>query len=68
MFDAAEQGGSILLFDEADTLCGKRAEAKDSHDVHICCADSIRFYVDSKHAPASSMNERQIRIKILLRA
>ena len=63
VFDAAEQGGSILLFDEADALFGKRTEVKDSLDVHICRADSIRFYVDSKHAPASSMNERQIRIK-----
>ncbi len=32
IFDAAEQGGSILLFDEADALFGKRSEVKDSHD------------------------------------
>ncbi len=32
VFDAAEQGGSILLFDEADALFGKRSEVKDSHD------------------------------------
>ncbi|MCP4409117.1 MAG: ATP-binding protein, partial [Gammaproteobacteria bacterium] len=32
VFDAAEQGGSILLFDEADALFGKRSEIKDSHD------------------------------------
>jgi hypothetical protein len=32
IFDAAEQGGAILLFDEADALFGKRAEVKDSHD------------------------------------
>jgi ATPase family associated with various cellular activities (AAA) len=32
VFDAAEQGGSILLFDEADALFGKRGEVKDSHD------------------------------------
>ncbi len=32
MFDAAEQGGAILLFDEADALFGKRSEVKDSHD------------------------------------
>ena len=31
-FDAAEEGGSILLFDEADALFGKRSEVKDSHD------------------------------------
>src|SRR5262249_7658370 len=30
--DAAEQGGAILFFDEADALFGKRSEVKDSHD------------------------------------
>src|SRR5208283_4292440 len=32
VFDAAEDGGVLLLFDEADALFGKRAEVKDSHD------------------------------------
>jgi ATP-dependent 26S proteasome regulatory subunit len=32
MFDAAENGGAILFFDEADALFGKRSEVKDSHD------------------------------------
>ncbi|MDI3560158.1 ATP-binding protein [Bradyrhizobium sp. Arg816] len=32
LFDAAERGGAILLFDEADALFGKRSEVKDSHD------------------------------------
>jgi hypothetical protein len=32
IFDAADQGGAILLFDEADALFGKRSEVKDSHD------------------------------------
>jgi hypothetical protein len=32
VFDAAEAGGAILLFDEADALFGKRGEVKDSHD------------------------------------
>jgi SpoVK/Ycf46/Vps4 family AAA+-type ATPase len=32
VFEAAEQGGAILLFDEADALFGKRSEVKDSHD------------------------------------
>lgn len=34
IFDSAEQGGAILLFDEADALFGKRSEVKDSHDRH----------------------------------
>jgi AAA+ superfamily predicted ATPase len=32
LFDAAEYSGSILFFDEADALFGKRSEVKDSHD------------------------------------
>lgn len=34
VFDAAENSGAILLFDEADALFGKRSEVKDSHDRH----------------------------------
>jgi hypothetical protein len=32
LFDAAEQGGAVLQFDEADALFGTRTEVKDSHD------------------------------------
>ncbi len=32
VFDAAEEGGMVLFFDEADALFGKRTEIKDSHD------------------------------------
>jgi hypothetical protein len=32
VFEAAQEGGAILLFDEADALFGKRTEVKDSHD------------------------------------
>jgi hypothetical protein len=32
IFTAAEAGGAILLFDEADALFGKRGEVKDSND------------------------------------
>ena len=32
LFDAAEDGGAILFFDEADALIGKRSEVRDSHD------------------------------------
>jgi hypothetical protein len=32
IFDAAEEGGAVLFFDEADALFGKRTDAKDSHD------------------------------------
>jgi hypothetical protein len=32
VFDAVESGGTLLFFDEADALFGKRSEVKDSHD------------------------------------
>ena len=32
VFDAADHGAAVLLFDEADALFGKRTEVKDSHD------------------------------------
>jgi hypothetical protein len=32
VFDAAERADTILLFDEADALFGRRAEVKDAHD------------------------------------
>ena len=34
VFAAAEQGGVVLLFDEADALFGRRSEVRDSHDRH----------------------------------
>jgi hypothetical protein len=32
VFDTAEAGGVVLLFDEADALFGKRSAVKDAHD------------------------------------
>ncbi|MGI9182851.1 MAG: ATP-binding protein [Longimicrobiaceae bacterium] len=32
VFDAAEEGGAVLLFDEADALFGKRSEVTRGHD------------------------------------
>jgi SpoVK/Ycf46/Vps4 family AAA+-type ATPase len=32
VFDAAEEGGVLLLFDEADALFGKRGEVRDGQD------------------------------------
>ncbi len=34
IFEAAESGGAILLFDEADALFSKRTQVRDSHDRH----------------------------------
>jgi SpoVK/Ycf46/Vps4 family AAA+-type ATPase len=32
LFDAFEESGAVLFFDEADALFGKRTEVRDSHD------------------------------------
>ncbi len=32
IFAAAEHSNCVLLFDEADALCGKRSEVRDAHD------------------------------------
>ncbi|WP_157217420.1 ATP-binding protein [Flavisphingomonas formosensis] len=32
LFDAADEAGAALLFDEADALFGKRTETRDAHD------------------------------------
>src|SRR5258708_32715284 len=34
VFDTAEQGGAIPLFDQAGALFGKTSEFKDTHDPH----------------------------------
>ncbi len=34
LFDEAKKSNSLLFFDEADTIFGKRTEVKDSHDRH----------------------------------
>ena len=37
VFDAADQGAAVLLFDEADALFGRRTEVRDSHDRYANC-------------------------------
>jgi SpoVK/Ycf46/Vps4 family AAA+-type ATPase len=32
VFETAQRGGDVLVFDEADALLGKRSEVKDAHD------------------------------------
>jgi SpoVK/Ycf46/Vps4 family AAA+-type ATPase len=32
IFEAAEHGGAMLVFEEADSMFGKRSDVKDSHD------------------------------------
>ena len=60
LFDAAEAGGAVLLFDEADALFGKRSEVKDSHDRYanlevaylLQRMESYRGPGDPDHQPA----------------
>lgn len=35
LFDAVEDGGAILSFDEVDALFGKRSEVNDRHDRYV---------------------------------
>ena len=46
VFDAAEAGGAILLFDEADALFGKRSEVRDSHDRYANVEVSYLLHAD----------------------
>ena len=41
MFDGAERSGSVLFFDEADALLGKRSELKDTHDRYASIANDL---------------------------
>ncbi len=40
VFDAVEEGGGILFFDEADALFGKRTEVKVSRDRYVVTSNS----------------------------
>ncbi len=48
IFDAAETGGAILLFDEADALFGKRSEVKDSRD--RCANQEVSYLLQRMEA------------------
>ena len=41
MFDGAERSGSVLFFDEAEALLGKRSEVKDAHDRYANIANDL---------------------------
>ena len=45
VFEAAEAGSTLLLFDEADALFGRRSEVKDSHDRYANLAGSYSLCV-----------------------
>lgn len=44
-FEAAEAGSTLLVFDEADALFGRRSEVKDSHDRYANLASSYSLCV-----------------------
>ena len=60
VFDAAEEGGVLLLFDEADALFGKRAEVKDSHDRYANIEVSYLLQrMENFQGPGSPDNQSQ---------
>ncbi len=61
VFDAADEGGSLLLFDEADSLFGRRSEVKDSHDryANIEVNYLLQRMEDYRGAAILTTNQRQ---------
>src|SRR5678815_4541051 len=47
LFDAAEDGNTIILFDEADSLFAKRTEVKSSVDRYAILATNFGTSIDS---------------------
>jgi SpoVK/Ycf46/Vps4 family AAA+-type ATPase len=43
VFDAAERGGPLLFFDEADALFGMRSDVKDAHDRYA--NDEVNYFL-----------------------
>jgi ATPase family associated with various cellular activities (AAA) len=41
IFDAAQESGAVLLFDEADSIIGKRSEVKDARDHYVEVAANL---------------------------
>ena len=66
MFDAAERGGAVLLFDEADALFGQRTEVADAHDRYanletaylLPAARALRRRGHPRHQPAPEPRRR----------
>ena len=60
LFDAAETGGAVLLFDEADALFGTRSGVKDSHDryANLDIADLIERIESSCGVAILTTNRR----------
>jgi SpoVK/Ycf46/Vps4 family AAA+-type ATPase len=61
LFDAAEDGGAILFFDEADSLFGKRSEVKDSHDRYANIEINYLLQRMSPSGPGNPCHQREER-------
>ncbi|QZY57549.1 ATP-binding protein [Crassaminicella profunda] len=55
LFDEAKKSNTILLFDEADALFGKRSEVKDSHDRYANVETSFLLQKMEEHTGITIM-------------
>ncbi len=53
LFDAAESGHAILLFDEADSLLGERTDVKSSNDRYANLERAARLEYEAMGTIAS---------------
>ena len=69
VFDAADEGGALLLFDEADALFGRRSEVRDSHDryANIEVNYLLQRMEDYRGVAILTTNQRQAVDKAFLR-
>ncbi len=69
VFDAADEGGALLLFDEADALFGRRSEVRDSHDryANIEVNYLLQRMEDYRGVAILTTNQRQAVNKAFLR-
>jgi SpoVK/Ycf46/Vps4 family AAA+-type ATPase len=68
VFDAAEDSGAILLFDEADALFGKRSEVKDSHDRYANIEVSYLLQRMEAYSGLDPDDEPEVRARFLVPA
>lgn len=65
LFDATEDSGVVLFFDEADALFGKRSEVKDSHDryANLQASNILRQISNSDRISMLGVEHQPCRIK-----
>lgn len=59
VFGSARKNGSVLLFDEADALFGKRSDVKDSHDRYANLAADLSTRLEAHPGVAILATQRK---------